>query len=115
MNEEAKVKVEKKVKKGGIMIVNTSLSHVPFTRDDINYLKIPFNELAQQLSQPAFINVMAIGVLLETTGILKSDSVIKAMREMSKNVSAKKAALLPNNIESFEFGTRIIKKQLVTA
>ena len=108
-------KRRKRVQKGGILIVNTSLSHVPFTRDDINYLKIPFNDLAQQLSQPAFVNVMALGALVEKTGILKSDSVIKAMREMSKNVSAKKAALLPNNIESFEFGASIIKKQLVTA
>lgn len=115
LNEESQVKFEKKVKKGGIMIVNTSLSHVPFTRDDINYLKIPFNDLSQQLSQPAFVNVMAIGAFVEKTGILKADSVIKAMREMSKNVSAKKAALLPNNIESFEFGASIIKKQLVTA
>lgn len=115
LNDESQIKFEKKVKKGGIMFINSSLSYVPATRDDINYFKIPFNELAQKLTRPAFVNVMAVGAFVEKTGILKIDSIIKAMQEMSKTVSAKKAALLPNNIESLEFGASIIKEQLVTA
>ena len=38
----------------------------------------------------------------------------EVMKEMAKTVSAKKAALLPNNLESVEFGANIIKNQLVT-
>ena len=51
---------------------------------------------------------MALGVLTEKTGILKKESIIGAMQEMSKTTSAKKAALLPNNIESLEYGTKIV-------
>lgn len=115
LNDESQIKFENKVKKGGIMIINSSLSHISTTRDDINYLKIPFNDMAQKLTQPAFVNVMAIGAFIEKTGILKIDSIKKTMLEMSKNVSAKKAALLPNNIESLEYGANIIRQQLVKA
>ena len=34
-------------------------------------------------------------------------------KEMSKTVSAKKAALLPNNIESLEYGIKITKEMMV--
>ena len=114
LNDASQIKFEKKVKKGGFMIINSSLAHIPTTRTDINYIKIPFNDLAQKLTQPAFVNVMALGAFIEKTGILKLNSIIEVMKEMSKTVSAKKAALLPNNIECVKFGAEIIKNQLVT-
>lgn len=114
LNDASQIKFEKKVKKGGFMIINSSLSHIPTTRNDIDYIKIPFNELAQKLTQPAFVNVMALGAFLEKTGIMKIESIIEVMKEMSKKVSAKKAALLPNNIDSVNFGASIIRNQLLT-
>ena len=83
-------------------------------RTDIKYINIPFNELAQKLTQPTFINVMALGAFIEKTKILKLESIKEVMKEMAKTVSAKKAALLPNNLESVEYGANIIKNQLVT-
>ena len=111
LNDASQIKFEKRVKKGGFMIINSSLSHVNTIRDDIEYLKIPFNDFAQKLTQPSFINVMALGAFIEKTGILKIDSLIEVMKEMAKTVSAKKAALLPNNIESLQYGAEIIRKQ----
>lgn len=97
------------------MIINSSLSHIKPKRTDIDYIKIPLNELAQKLTQPAFVNVIALGAFLEKTKILKIESVKEVMKEMAKTVSAKKAALLPNNLESIEFGANIIRQQMVTA
>ena len=57
---------------------------------------------------------MALGAFIEKTKILKLESIKEVMKEMAKTVSAKKAALLPNNLESVEFGANIIKNQLVT-
>lgn len=113
LNDESQTKFENKVKKGGLMIINSSLSQNSTTRTDIEYLKIPFNELSKNIIQPAFINVMALGVLIEKTGILKKESIIGAMKEMAKTISAKKAALLPNNIESLEYGTKIVTEMMV--
>lgn len=113
LNDESQTKFENRVKKGGIMIINSSLSQNSTTRDDIEYIKIPFNELAQDITKPAFINVMALGVLVERTGVLKKESIIGAMQEMAKTTSAKKAALLPNNIESLEYGIKILKEMMV--
>lgn len=113
LNDASQKKFENKVKKGGFMILNSSLSHLPTTRNDISYIKLPLNDLAQKLLQPAFINVMALGAFIEKTSALKLESVIESMKEMSKTVSAKKAALLPNNIESLNFGAELIRNQAV--
>ena len=116
LNDASQEKFEHKVKSGGFMIINSSLSHLKTRRTDINYIKIPLNELAQKLTkQPAFVNVIALGAFLEKTKILKIESVKEVMKEMAKTVSAKKAALLPNNLESIDFGASIIKQQMITA
>lgn len=112
LNDASQEKFEHKVKKGGFMIINSSLSHLQPTRDDIKYIRIPLNELARKLTQPAFVNVIALGAFIEKTGILKIESVKEVMKEMAKTVSAKKAALLPNNLECIEFGASIIRQQL---
>ncbi len=108
LNDISQVKFEDKVKEGGFMIVNSSLSDIKPTRSDIKYIPIPLNELAQKIAQPAFVNVMAIGAFLEKTKVMKLDSVKQAMIEMSKTVSEKKRKLLPNNIESLEFGAMFV-------
>ena len=115
LNDASQEKFEHKVKSGGFMIINSSLSHLKTKRTDINYIKIPLNELAQKLTQPAFVNVIALGAFLEKTKILKIESVKEVMKEMAKTVSAKKAALLPNNLESIDFGANLIRQQMVTA
>ena len=114
LNNNSLVKFENKVKSGGVMIINSSLAFSPTTRNDIEYIKIPFNELGQTIQQPAFVNVMALGAFIEKTGILKLDSLIESMKDMSTKVSKKKAALLPNNIESAKLGAQAIKKQMVS-
>lgn len=115
LNNNSLLKFENRVKKGGIIILNTSLSKSPTTRNDIEYIKIPFNDLAEKLTQPAFVNVMALGVFIEKTKILKLESIKEVMREMAQTVSSKKAALLPNNLESVEYGAKLIRKQMVIA
>ena len=57
---------------------------------------------------------MALGAFIEKTGILKLESIKTVMKEMAKTVSAKKAALLPNNLECVEFGANLIKNQMIT-
>ena len=113
LNNNSLVKFENRVKAGGIMIINSSLAFSPTTRDDIEYIKIPFNELGQTIEQPTFVNVMALGAFIEKTGILKLDSIIEVMKEMATNISEKKAALLPNNIESVKLGSQAVKNQMV--
>ena len=112
MNDISQIKFESKVREGGCMIINSSLSNIAPKRKDISYIPIPLNELAQKLTQPAFVNVMALGAFIEKTKVLKLESVISAMTEMSKTLSEKKRRLLPNNIESLKFGVNLIKNPL---
>ena len=116
MNDISQIKFENKVKPGGCMIINSSLSKIAPKRTDIEYISIPLNNLAQTLEQPAFINVMAVGAFAEKTGALKLESLKAAMTEMAKKLPEKKKKLLPNNITSLQFGSDYIKnnKKLTT-
>lgn|SRR5574344_933845 len=114
LNDASIVRFEKKVKKGGFMIVNSSLSQSEPTRKDIKYINIPLNELCQKVQPKGFPNVMALGAFIEYTKVLSTNALIDAMKEMSKKVSAKKAALLDANIESFKRGIQLIKDELIT-
>lgn len=112
LNDISQIRFEEKVKEGGLMIVNSSLSKIKPTRSDIKYIPIPLNELAQKITQPAFVNVMALGAFLEKTKVLSLDSVKQAMIEMSKTVSEKKRKFLPNNIESLDLGAGFINSPM---
>lgn len=115
LNDASQKKFENKVKKGGLMIVNTSLCRQPQNRNDIEYLNIPMNDYAQKLAQPAFINVIAMGAFLEYTKILQIESVKKYMEIRSKEVSAKKAATLVNNFESLDCGANIVREKMAVS
>lgn len=114
LNNSSLVKFENKVKKGGTIILNSSLVFSQTTRDDVEYLKIPLNDIAQYLKKPTFVNVIAIGAFIEKTGILKLESTKDVIKELAIKSNTKKAELLPYNLESVEAGSKFIRENLVS-
>ncbi len=106
LNQPSEDKFEKRVKPGGLFIVNSSMAKIERKRADIEYIFIPMNEIAAQKPEPVFINVMAVGAFIEKTGILKESSVKEALKSM---MSGKKAHLLDANLASFDYGAEFIK------
>ncbi len=94
-------KFEKTVTKGGLAIVNSSMSGNRATRSDIKYIMQPLSEIAAHSKEKVLLNIMALGLLIKNTGILKKENVIKALEKVS---SAKKPEFLEYNIKSFEAG-----------
>lgn len=107
LNQPSEDKFEKRVKPGGLFIVNSSMAKIEPHRKDIEYLFIPMNEIASQKPEPVFINVMAVGAFVQKSGILRMESVKEALKSM---ITGKKAHLLDANIASLGYGAEFVKE-----
>lgn len=90
------------VKKGGTIIVNSSLAKIRQIRKDINYAVAPITELAQEkLGNIKMSNILALGVL---AGVCKNVN-IKTLEDALHNViPAHRKHLIPKNIEALKLG-----------
>lgn len=90
------------VKKGGSIIVNSSLAAIKKTRDDINYIFVPITKLAQEkLENIKMANILALGVLSRVSKIISLETLEKALYNV---IPPHRANLIPKNIEALKLG-----------
>ena len=94
-------KFEPKVKKGGCLIVNTSLAEKVQNRDDIKYVFAPISQMAEKLGNVKMANMLALGMLLRTGGFLNVDILEKALDVV---LPPHRKNLLPLNENAMEMG-----------
>jgi len=101
-------KYHNRIKKGGIMIYNSSLVEVTNKRDDITYYHMPANTIAEELGNEKILNMVVLGALLKLTPICTSESIIKAI---TKAISERNKHLIPLNEKALVKGSeRLIKE-----
>lgn len=76
MNNPSMAKFESYVKPGGLLLVNSSLVEDKPTRDDIEYVHIPVNEIAQEVGSDRAANMIMLGCLLTKKEMVSVDSLI---------------------------------------
>jgi 2-oxoglutarate ferredoxin oxidoreductase subunit gamma len=81
MNQPSLDKYEQMVVPGGVLVVNTSLTTRPVERTDLSVINIPANKLAEDLGNVKLANVVMVGALVSSTGILPLDAVKQALRD----------------------------------
>ena len=106
MNRPSLDKYESFVKKGGLLIINSTLIDKKATRDDIDVLYVPANQLAEQAGSVKAANMVALGAYLERTHIVQNKSVIAALEKI---MGAKKTKLIPLNEKALELGAECAK------
>ena len=90
------------VKKGGAIIVNSSLAAIKKTRDDINYIFVPITKLAQEkLGNIKMSNILALGVLSKVSKIISLETLEKALYNV---IPPHRSNLIPLNIEALKIG-----------
>ena len=90
------------VKKGGSIIVNSSLAAIKKTREDINYIFVPLTKLAQEkLGNIRMANILALGVLSRVSKLVSIETLEKALYNV---IPARRANLIPKNIEALKLG-----------
>jgi len=90
------------VKKGGAIIVNSSLAIAKKTREDINYIFVPITKLAQEkLGNIKMSNILALGVLSKVSELISLSTLEKALNNV---IPPHRRNLIPKNIEALNLG-----------
>ncbi|HHT70050.1 MAG TPA: 2-oxoacid:ferredoxin oxidoreductase subunit gamma [Firmicutes bacterium] len=107
MNLPSLDKFEKAVKPGGVLVINSSLVTREPKRQDVTVVKVPATGVANELGNARVANMVALGAVVEATGVVTPDSVLEALR---KNLPAHRQNLLPLNREAIEKGRDAARK-----
>lgn len=94
MNQPSLAKFESMVIPGGKLFINTSLIKDLPSRNDLEIYSIDANLIAKELHNDKVSNMVILGAIIRNTGIVKQESIEKAM---DKLFDGDKAALLPLN------------------
>lgn len=101
MNEPSLPKFEPMLKKGGLLILNSSLINSRPTRTDITTVCVPCNELAKQVGMDRVANLVALGAFIKLTGAVTLESVADAMKKVYKRA---KPEMLEINRKALQAG-----------
>lgn len=101
MNLPSLDKFEDSVKPGGLLIYNSSLITRAPKRDDITILKVPANELANELGNDRVANMVVLGALLGQIPMVSKESILAALRH---TLPEHRHNLLPLNEAALEKG-----------
>lgn len=107
MNSPSFHKFTPRVKKGGIVIVNGSMSDCYAGRDDIAVYDIAANDLAMEAGDIRSANIVILGALCRAAQIVKDKSIINCLNE--KFVG--KPALMEINERAFKLGKEAAEKK----
>jgi 2-oxoglutarate ferredoxin oxidoreductase subunit gamma len=108
MNRPSFAKYEGMIKEGGIIILNSSLVDTDQSRDDVQVVKVPANDIAKQLGSDRTINMIMLGAFVANTEITSLDSIMDGLTEI---VKGKKASLMKLNRKGLDKGSQYILEQ----
>ncbi len=97
-----------RIKKGGMMIANSSLVVETRQRTDIDYIFEPISQKAENLGNVKMANILALGVLAGASNLVSVETLINAL---DKVLPPHRKNLLPKNIEALKTG---YNSQMVT-
>ena len=101
LNQASFDKFESKVRKGGVLIVNTSLAEEKRNRNDIEYVFAPISGMAEGLGNVKMANMLALGLLLKSSGLLSVEILENALATV---LPPHRQKLLPLNKQAMDMG-----------
>ena len=105
MNEPSLDKFESAVAPGGTVFVDSSLIARKVRRDDVDVVYIPATQMAADMGAGSLANMIILGAIVEKLKVVKSETMIDALRH---TISARKASLLDLNLKAVEAGRAFI-------
>ncbi|MDK2786408.1 MAG: 2-oxoglutarate ferredoxin oxidoreductase subunit gamma [Thermotoga sp.] len=105
MNFPSMMKFGPRLKHRGILFVNSSIVEHVLERDDVETVKVPANEIAEELGNTKAANMVMLGAFLEVTKAVS----FEAVREvLSEKITRKD--LLEIDLMALDRGREYIKK-----
>jgi 2-oxoglutarate ferredoxin oxidoreductase subunit gamma len=101
MNQASLDKFKDRVKTKGILVYNETLIQDPPDVKDVEIIKVPANEIANELQNPQVANMVAVGALIRILGFISFDSI---SRGLVKVLPEYRHQLIPLNEKAIKMG-----------
>jgi 2-oxoglutarate ferredoxin oxidoreductase subunit gamma len=112
MNQPSLERFAPKVRPGGTLLANATMVPVRCDRDDITALYVPAGDLAKEVGDEKFANVIMLGAFLGVREELHTDCVEQAIRFL---VGAKKPELVDDNLQALQRGSTFVAERPLSA
>jgi len=103
MNRPSLDKFESSLVPGGIILVDSSLVNRSPVRTDVKVFEIPATQIASDMGNLAYANIIMLGKLLAETGVVSSEYFEKGLRKV---LPEKKHYLIPEEMKALEIGMK---------
>ncbi len=108
MNLPSLLKYGPRVLPGGLLMVNSSLIDLnEVSRNDVELLAIPVNDIAIRNGNPKLSNMIALGAFVEKTKWVGMESLFASLEKV---FDERHHALIPSNIKAIQIGAEFVKK-----
>ena len=107
MNQPSFTKFKDKVKMNGILLYNSDLITPYEIRPDIKVIAIPANTLAEGLGSDRVANIIMLGALVKTSGIVGDKTCVETVKQ---KLGARKPEFLAMNAAAYEKGKELIQE-----
>ncbi|NLK86115.1 MAG: 2-oxoacid:ferredoxin oxidoreductase subunit gamma [Clostridiaceae bacterium] len=101
MNRPSLDKFEKYLEPGGILLVDSSLVNRRPERKDIRVFEIPATQIASDLGNLAFANIVMLGKLIHETGAVSAEYIEKGLKKV---LPERKHYLIPDEMKALKIG-----------
>ncbi|NLA76158.1 MAG: 2-oxoacid:ferredoxin oxidoreductase subunit gamma [Deltaproteobacteria bacterium] len=105
LNKPSMIKYQEMIRKGGIMLVNSSLVDAKAETEGIEVVYVPASKLALELGSERAVNMIMLGAFAAKTGVTSIESLIGGMSEVLKS---KNAGLVDLNKKAVERGAEYV-------
>lgn len=106
MNKLSYEKFNKKVKEGGILLVNSSLVEAKCERKKITSILIPATEMANKLGNKKVANMVMMGSFNKRRGIFKREEIFEGLRKI---IPSHRQNLIPINKKAIKKGQEVVE------
>lgn len=107
MNKPSLNKFEPTVQKDGLILVNSSLVEQKVNRDDVSVVKVPANDIANELGNTKVANMVALGAYIKKSEVVKLETIFKALE---KALTGPKQKLIDLNKQALKQGAELVKE-----
>ena len=105
MNQPSLDKFEPMVVKNGIIIINKSLVSRDINRDDVEVVKVPANDIANELGNLRVANMVALGSYIAKSKSVMMETVFEVLDQI---LDRRQEKLITLNKEALKRGEKIV-------
>ncbi len=107
LNQPSIDKFGPSVRAGGVIVINTNMCPRGCQRTDVKQVSSPMSDIAMEIGSPMVLNMLAIGIVIGKTGIIKYETLEGNLTAFLK---AKNPDLLEKNLAAIKRGIEIGKQ-----